>query len=305
MNSENSENTATRAGYVALIGKPNVGKSTLMNAIMGTKLSIVSDKPQTTRKRVMGIHSTDDLQIVFVDTPGVLEPKYELHRTMMEYVSEAIADADAVVVLVEATDPRRATEFLTEDFQKALKRSGKPTVLVLNKMDALKDRAEALPLLQKFTEMDIFKAVIPISALENKFVDDVLKELEQYIPEHEFYYDPEMLSTLPERFFVSELIREMVFELFKQEIPYSTEVNVVEFKEREAGKWFISAEIIVERTSQKGIIIGAQGSMIKKIGERARKKIEKHLQTPVFLELFVKVREDWRDNPQMLKGFGY
>ena len=294
-----------KTGYVAIVGKPNVGKSTLMNAIVGTKLSIVTPKPQTTRKNVLGIHTGEDVQIVFLDTPGALIPRYEMQRSMMGFVHQSIEDADVILALADATHGLHALNFLTDEFIEALKASGKPIILVLNKTDLLPDKKEILPLIVEFQKLGIFKEFFPISALKNRFVEDLLKSIASYLPEADFLYEPDFLSDQPERFFVAEIIRETIFLEYGQEIPYSCEINITEFREREAGKWFIGAEIIIERDTQKGIIIGAKGEKIKQVGKRARIQIEKHLERPVFLELFVKVRDNWRNNTTMLKSFGY
>lgn len=319
----------TKAGFVAIIGEPNVGKSTLMNAILGTKLSIVTPKPQTTRKSVLGIHTEGDTQIVFFDTPGVLKPSYGLHRSMMEFVRSSIEGADAVLVVVDVEkllsreqhrnrkkaqskrpeiEPKPSNDGLRSlmlKLQTRLETVGKPVVVALNKMDALFDKKLALPVMDALMKTGFVSHVAPISALENKYVDDLVAVLRTAMPEHEFYYDEEMLSTHPQRFFVGEILREAVFMSYKEEIPYSTEVNVVEFKERETGKWYISAEIIVERDTQKQIIIGKGASALKALGSTARQAIEQHLEMPVFLEIFVKVREDWRNSDAHLRSFGY
>lgn len=295
----------TKAGYVAIIGKPNAGKSTLMNSIIGTKLSIVTPKPQTTRKPVLGIYTTDEVQMVFFDTPGVLQPKYELQRTMMNYITEAISDADVVLVLVDVSEYKPGSDFFPKNFLKGLEQSGKPLILALNKIDLLKNVKNVLPIIEDFRKKEIFDEYIPMSALKETSVSELLKVIESKLPESPFFFDSEELSTQSERFFVSEIIREHIFRQFQQEVPYSTEVNILEFKERTKGKWYILADIIVERATQKAIIIGAKGSSIKRIGEKARKDIEEHLQMPVFLELFVKVRDKWRDDKNMLKSFGY
>ncbi len=295
----------TKAGFVALIGKPNSGKSTLMNAIMGEKLSIVTNKPQTTRKRVKGIYSADDFQAVFVDTPGIVKPKYQMHRSMMNYVEEAVVETDIITVIIDSDAMKKGYDVPNEYIINLLKKNKAPKILLLNKIDLDADIKKMLPLVDEMNKLGIFDEIIPISALKNSNIDTYLNVLKKYMPESPFYYDPEMLSTQPERFFVSEIIREHVFKGYSKEIPYSTEVNIIEFKEREEGKWFIHAEIIVERKSQKIIIIGKKGAKIKDIGQRARADIEEHLQMPVFLELFVKVRDKWRDNPTMLKHYGY
>lgn len=297
--------TNTKAGFIAIIGKPNAGKSTLMNSILGTKLSIVTHKPQTTRKRVLGICTNGNAQMVFFDTPGMLAPKYEMQRQMMQFVQNSIEEADILAMLVDLTKYSSDEEFLTPQFVEALKSSKKPIIAILNKIDLLKDVKEVLPVIADLNKLGVFKELVPICALKPTNAKDILAVFEKYLPESEFFYDEELLSTQNERFFVSELIREVVFNEFKDEIPYSTEVNITEFKEREFGKWYISAEIIVEKNSQKPIIIGAEGKKIRIIGELARKAIEQHLEMAVYLDLFVKVRDNWRNNKNLLKSYGY
>jgi GTP-binding protein Era len=294
---------STHCGFVAIIGKPNAGKSTLLNSLIGSKLSIITPKPQTTRKRVIGIYSVDDTQIVFIDTPGILKPRYEMQRIMMNYVHESVNESDLLLYLIDIKD------LMDSDFPgyaiDLLKSFTNPKIIILNKVDLIKDKKQILPVMDKIIKLGIFTEVIPLSALENDNTDILVNLIKKHIPEAPFYYDPELLSTQPQRFFVAELIRENIFNLFKDEIPYSTEVQIVEFKERSAGKWFISAEIFVERDSQKRIIIGAGGSKIKEIGEKSRMEIENHLELEVYLELFVKVRANWRDDKSRLSSMGY
>ena len=299
------EEINTKAGYIAVIGKPNVGKSTLVNAIIGTKLSIVTSKPQTTRKRVLGIYSTEEVQAIFLDTPGILKPKYELHKSMMNYVDEAIMDADLLFFMIDIDKFTDIDSYFGKELLDRLKSKQKPSIMIINKIDLLKDVKNVLPVISALSTMNYFDEFVPISALKNSGVDGLIDLIGKYLPESPFYYDPELLSTHPERFFVSELIREHIFKAYRDEIPYSSEVNIAEFKEREKGKWYISANIIIERASQKGIIIGSKGQKIKEVGERARQDIEEHLQMPVFLELFVKVREKWRNDKNLLKSYGY
>lgn len=295
----------TKAGFVAIIGKPNVGKSTLLNAVLGTKLSIVTSKPQTTRKRILGIYTRDNTQIVFFDTPGILKPRYELHRSMMGYINDSLETADIILVMLDATRENESNEFFNTEFLATLKKLNKPVVVAINKMDILHNKKKVLPLMANIHQSGFVQEIVPLSALENDNVRELIGALEKHVPEHDFYYDEEVLSEQPERFFVSELIREAVFTAYRDEIPYSTEVQIVEFKEREVGKWYISADIIVERDTQKGIIIGKGGTALKQVGEKARAAIEAHLAEPVFLELFVKVREDWRNNRTYLSSYGY
>jgi len=295
----------TKAGFVAIVGKPNAGKSTLMNSIIGEKLSIVTEKPQTTRKRVLGIYTKDNLQIVFTDTPGVLKPRYQLHEAMMGYVGESIETADMLLLIYDATNFSPEKSVIHHSFIQMLESAKKPIVLILNKADLIKDKKEILPIIAHFQTYNIFNEIVPLSAIEESSAYILIPILEKYIPESLFYYDEDILSTQNQRFFVSELLRESIFKCYDDEIPYLTEVFVTEFKERSAGKWYISAEIIVERDSQKGIIIGKGGAKLKEVGSKARMAIEDHLDMPVFVELFVKVRENWRSKKNLLKSYGY
>lgn len=295
----------TKAGFTAIIGKPNSGKSTLMNAVLGTKLSIVTRKAQTTRKRVVGIYSQDNLQIVFTDTPGIIEPKYELQKTMMEYVEETLKDADLIMLVIDATKFSTATDFFSEDTLKAITTARQPKIAVFNKIDLLKNIKELLPKINELSKLQLFDEIVPLSAKKSSGIDTLIQVLAKYIPENEFYYDAEYLSTQHDRFFVSEIIREQIFKFYSEEVPYSTEVQITEFKEREAGKWYIAADIVVERDSQKKILIGEKGQKIKQLGKRTRIKIENYLDMPVYLELFIKVREKWRKDRNRLKSFGY
>lgn len=293
-----------KAGFVAIIGMPNSGKSTLMNALMGEKLSIVTAKPQTTRKNVSAILSKEHSQIIFLDTPGILRPRYEMQRSMMRFLYESLDAADVISVIWNLEKDGENTELLATRFE-FLKNYNVPKVLILNKIDTYKDSKGVLPVIAKFQELGIFADIIPISALKAANTDALTQIFESHLPESEFYYPTDIISTLNERFFVSELVREKIFEQLKEELPYSTEVTITQFKEREANKWFISADIIVEKDSQKGIMIGKGGTMLKRIGAMARKDIEAHLQMPIFLELFVKVRDNWREKPNMLRSLGY
>jgi GTP-binding protein Era len=311
-NFSESQTPKTKAGYVAIIGKPNAGKSTLMNAIVGAKLSIVTAKPQTTRKRVLGILTENDVQIIFLDTPGILNPKYKMQTVMMDYVDNSIAEADCVMFIYDATRFNSHRPFSNEllDILKNINKNTSPKtkkniILLLNKFDLLKDRKEVLPMIDLLNKMDLFSDIIPISALKESNIDEIVSTISKYLSYSDFYYDPELLSTQPERFFVSEIIRENIFKSYSDEIPYSCEVNIVDFKEREFDKWFISAEIIVEKQTQKIIIIGSKGEKLKKVMEHSRHQIEEHLQVPTYIEVFVKVREKWRDNANFLRSFGY
>ena len=291
-----------RTGYVAIVGEPNVGKSTLLNALLNQKLSIVSARPQTTRQRVLGILSTDTAQMIFLDTPGLLRPKYLLHEKMVLSARLALQDADVVLLLTEAS---RGTE-LPEVVEEVLSQISpeKKLLLIINKVDTIQ-RQEVLPTISHFAQTGTFADVIPISALKSENLPDLLRTIEKYLPIHPPFYPVDNISEQPERFFAAELIREKIFQQFREEVPYSTAVEIVEFKERERGKTYISADIIVERESQKGIIIGKGGAALKTVGRRARTDIEEMVGHPVFLELRVKVREKWRESESLLKKFGY
>ena len=294
-----------KAGYAAIIGKPNSGKSSLMNAILGTKLSIVTRKAQTTRKKVNGIYTENNVQIVFIDNPGIIEPKYKLQKAMMEYVEASFVEADVIVLVIDVKTLRDFDEFFTEDLTEKLRVSKQPKIAVLNKIDLMHDIKQLLPVIDRISKLNIFKEIIPVSVKRKTGIKTLIDLIGGFLPEHEYYFDEDYLSNQNERFFVSEIIREHIFKFYSDELPYSTDVQITRFTEREVGKWFISADIIIERESQKKIIIGTEGSKIKTLGERARHDIEKYLQSQVYLELFVKVREKWRNDDSILKSFGY
>ena len=287
-----------KSGYVAIIGKPNVGKSTLMNAMLGHKLSIVTRKPQTTRHRVIGIHSAPEHQIIFLDTPGIIEPRYGLHDAMMGQVESAVRDADLLLFLHEATQEKPDTV--------SLKQAGdKPAFLVLTKMDLIPNE-KALPLVESYQELRAFDEVVPTSAKTGHNLETLVDLLVETMPEGPPFYPKEMISEHPERFFVAEIIREKAFQQYHEEIPYSLQVNIVEYEERDEGeKDFIDAEIVVTQDSHKGIIIGQGGSALKRLGTRARGDIEEFVQSPVYLQLHVKTRKNWRDRESYLRSYGY
>jgi GTP-binding protein Era len=301
---QSSINDSFRCGYVAIIGEPNVGKSTLMNGLIGQKLSIVTPKPQTTRHKVLGLLSTNEHQVIFLDTPGIIKPKYLLHEAMMAFASSALEDADVVLFMIDATDPKVGIDLTREEAFSRLTGLRKPVFLVINKADAV-NKVEILPVMEFYSRAFAFKEIFPISALKLDGTQGLLMAIVSQLPIHSPYYPLDIVSEQDERFFVSEIIREKIFEKYQQEIPYSTTVAIVEFKEREEGKTFISADIYVERDSQKGILIGKQGAALKQIGRWARKDIETFLQHTVFLELRVKVRKDWREDKEWLARFGY
>ncbi len=291
-----------RAGYVAIVGAPNVGKSTLMNALLGQKLSIVTKKPQTTRQRVLGILTDAESQMIFLDTPGLLEPRYLLHEKMLMVAQRALEDADVILVL---TEPSQGTSFSEQVEQRLFaKPLEKPLLLCINKVDTVA-KETLLPLIGAFSGSNRFKEIIPVSALKEDNLESLKSALRKYLHEHPAFYPGDSISEQPERFFVAELIREAIFEQFQEEIPYSTAVEIREFKEREEGKAYISADIVVERDSQKGILIGKKGFALKKIGSTARVRIERFIQRPVFLDLHVKVGESWRKRESWMKRLGY
>lgn len=294
-----------KAGYCTILGIPNAGKSTLLNTILGTKLSIISAKPQTTRKRVLGIHSSPTEQIIFLDTPGIMpRPTTLLHKAMLDQVRTSFNEADVAIVLAESNkDPEKALPEQWDTYVKAA--AGKPLILAISKIDLMKDRDMLLPLMQKYGDMALFKEIIPISSPKKHNIKQLLDLLHKYLPGNQAFYDTDQLSDQNERFFVSELIRECVFKKYGEEVPYATEVEIREFNERENGKWYINADIVVERESQKPIIIGKGGAAIKSLGQYARHDIEKFLEHPVFLELHVKTKSDWRNDKSALKNFGY
>lgn len=294
-----------KVGYVTILGLPNSGKSTLMNALLGQKLSITNKKPQTTRKRILGILSEENYQIIFLDTPGILKPTYLLQEKMMEDVNLSAADADVFILIIDISDEKEIKKTLRNEYLIELIDSKKrPIILTLNKVDLIRQE-EVKDFILKFEQMKKFDMVIPISASLNFNLQSVLTKIIEYLPEGPKFYPDYIIAEADERFFVSEIIREKILELYENEVPYSCEVLIADFKERENAKDYISAEIVVEKETQKPIIIGNRGRAIKKLGELARKAIEEFLQREVYLELRVKVRDKWRTNENMLKAFGY
>ena len=299
-----SESAATyfRSGFVAIIGRPNVGKSTLLNRILGEKIVITSDKPQTTRNRIHGIHTLPDAQIVFMDTPGIHQARSSLNKYMVDTALSSLKGADAVLFLVEATSPAGNRESL---ILQNLTGVEVPVFLVINKID-LVPKESLLPLIDSYSKLHPFHEVIPLSAATGDGVEQLVKAVRETLPEGPRYFPDDILSDVPERFIVAEIIREKVFRLTRDEIPYSVAVVIDSFKEREDGSLIsISATINVERDSQKGIIIGRKGEMLKRIGSQARQDIERLVAAKVFLELFVRVSRQWTENSRLLKEFGY
>lgn len=287
-----------KAGFVNILGNPNVGKSTLMNALVGEKLSIITNKAQTTRHRIMGIVSGEDFQIVYSDTPGIIQPNYKLQASMMSYIDHALIDADVFLYMVEGKSSLK-NPLVEEKLQK----TDIPLIILINKID-LGIQEEVIANLVYWQEKYPNAEVIPLSAKEQFNIEKVLDTIIDKLPYSPAYYDKEEMTTKSERFFVGEIIREKILLNYKKEIPYSVEVEVQSFKEQEF-LFKISTVIYVSRQSQKGILIGHEGKMLKKVGTEARADLEDFFGKKVFLELFVKVRKDWRDDEGELKKFGY
>ncbi|HZH95268.1 MAG TPA: GTPase Era [Flavisolibacter sp.] len=287
-----------KSGFVNIFGKPNAGKSTLLNALMHEKLAIVSPKVQTTRHRIKGILTTDEYQVIFSDTPGIIEPKYKLHEKMMQAVKGALEDADLALLLVDVNDKLEETDTIFSALRLKV-----PSFVVVNKTDSAspekKEKAKTF-----FTGKAYAKDIIFISALKGEGMEELLQKIMTQLPEGEPFYAEDELSDLPTRFFVAEIIREKIYSLFEEEIPYQATVVVSEFKQKST-LIKIRAEIIVQRESQKAIIIGGGGTMIRQIGTMARQEIESFVGQKVFLELFVKVRPNWRENEIFLREYGY
>ncbi|MCX6351779.1 MAG: GTPase Era [Bacteroidetes bacterium] len=289
-----------KAGYVNIIGKPNVGKSTLINALIGEKVAITSPKVQTTRHRILGIINTDEYQLIFSDTPGLIEkPSYLLHEKMIGFIKEAIEDADVIFYLSDITDIIENQRGFVEDLLK----KELPVYVILNKID-LKTQDEVTAIIAEWGKVVGVEKVVPVSALKKFNMDWLLKIAVSHLPECPPYFDKEFFTTRSERFLAAEVIREKIFYNYKQEIPYSVEVTVTSFLD-EPTIIRIAAEIVVNRASQKPILIGAGGEGLKKIGTQARKELEENYGKKVFLEIFVKVREGWRENKNSLRQFGY
>jgi len=294
-----SENQNHKSGFVNIIGKPNVGKSTLMNKLVGENVSIITSKAQTTRHRILGMLNGEDFQIVYSDTPGILKPQYQLHKSMMQFVRLSVEDADVLLLMVEVF------EKIDKDLlDPILRKTEGKIILLLNKIDLVKDPKEIEEKISMWKSYKEFDAIIPVSALKGTNLDKVFNEIINHLPIHPPYYPKDQFTDKPERFFASEILREKIFQTYKQEVPYSTEVVISEFKEDEK-IIRMRAEIYVERNSQKGILIGKKGAALKKIGTEARKDMETFFGKQVFLEQYVKVEKDWRHKKNKLSQFGY
>jgi GTP-binding protein Era len=289
-----------KSGYVSLTGRPNVGKSTLLNTILGEKVAIVSPKPQTTRNKIIGVKTLPDAQIVFIDTPGIHKPKHKLGELMVKQAKESVKEVDVILFMVEPEEPGSGDKFIID----ILKNMGKPVFLLINKVDTVK-KPLVLPVIEAYSKLYPFKEIIPISALAGDGIDVLIKTIVDYLPEGPKYYPDDILTDQLERFMVSEIIREKIIQQTEDEIPYSVAIEINQWSEREDGVVFIQANIYVEREGQKGIIIGKGGARLKTIGTNARLEIEKLLGTKVFLELWVKIKKDWRSSERILKELGF
>ena len=288
-----------RAGFVKIVGNPNVGKSTLMNQLVGEKISIATFKAQTTRHRIMGIVNTSDTQIVFSDTPGVLKPNYKMQEMMLQFSESALTDADILLYVTDVVEnPEKNTDFLAK-----VSNIDTPVILLINKIDLINQK-QLIALVDKWHRLLPNAEILPISA-QNKFgIDTLMKRIEKLLPESPAYFDKAQLTDKPAKFFVTEIIREKILRYYDKEIPYSVEVTVEQFKETPQ-HINISAIIYVERNSQKGIIIGHKGYALKKVSTEARKSLERFFDKGIYLEIFVKVQKDWRNSQKELANFGY
>jgi len=288
------------SGYVSIIGRPNVGKSTLLNSILGEKIAIVTPKPQTTRNKIMGIKTLPDAQIIFIDTPGIHRPRHKLGETMVRTALEALNEVDVILFMVEPYEPGKGDRAIID----LLKRVQSPVFLLINKIDIVK-KSDILLIIDHFKGLYPFKEIIPVSAIKQDGISLLIKTIHDYLPSGPTYYPDDLITDQMERFMVSEIIREKAMDMTEEELPYSVAVEVAGWKEREDGLISISCNIYVEREGQKAIIIGKRGAMLKSIGSAARVDIEKLLNTKVFLELWVKVKKNWRNDKQLLNELGY
>ena len=297
-----NDNQVYKSGFISIIGRPNVGKSTFLNRVIGQKIAIMSDKPQTTRNKVQGVLTGNDSQMIFIDTPGIHKPKHKLGDFMVKSAINALREVDVILFMVNAVEGiGRGDEYIIEKLE-GIKT---PIFLVVNKIDEVHPD-QLLPLIEKYKEKLDFKAIVPISALQGNNIESLLASIKKELPEGPQYYPADQVTDHPERFIISELIREKALHLTREEVPHSIAVVIDSIKTMEGKETVhVMATIIVERSSQKGIIIGKQGSMLKEIGQRARKDIELLLGSKVYLELWVKVQKDWRNKASVLRDYGF
>lgn len=293
--------TKFRSGFVAIIGRPNVGKSTLMNHLIGQKIAIMSDKPQTTRNKIHGVYTTDSSQIVFLDTPGIHKPQSKLGDYMMKTAEGALKEVEAVLFLIDVADGLGGGDrFIIEQ----LKKVDTPVFLVMNKIDKVHPE-QLLEIITQYKDLYPFAEIVPISALQGNNVETLLEQIQKYLPEGPQYYPADQVTDHPEQFVCAELIREKILHMTREEIPHSIAVGIEDMRVQENGVVYIGAVIYVERDSQKGIIIGKKGALLKEVGKQARRDIEALLGSRTFLELWVKVKKDWRNQERVLKDFGF
>lgn len=289
-----------KSGFISIIGRPNVGKSTFINQVIGQKIAIISDKAQTTRNKIQGVYTVEDAQMIFIDTPGIHKPKHRLGDYMVKVAESTLSQVDAVLFLIDAKEGYgKGDQYILDRLQKV---EG-PVFLIINKVDLIHPD-ELFPLIEIYKDKCNFEEIIPISALEGNNVTYLLDILKTHLPEGPKYYDDDQVTDHPERFIIAELIREKILQLTREEIPHSIAVVIENIERRKSNAMFIQAAIITERSTQKGILIGKQGSMLKDIGKKARIDIEGLLGTKVFLELWVKVQKDWRNNQKQLTQYG-
>lgn len=295
------DNHKFRSGFVAIIGRPNVGKSTLMNHLIGQKIAIMSDKPQTTRNKIHGVYTTDDTQIVFLDTPGIHKPQSKLGDYMIKTAESALQEVEAALFLIDASEGLGGGDrFIIEQ----LKKVNTPVFLVMNKIDKIEPE-QLLPLIAQYNELYTFAEIVPISALQGNNVGTLLEQITKYLPEGPQYYPADQITDHPEQFVCAELIREKILHMTREEVPHSIAVTIEDMRVQDNGVVYIGAVIFVERDSQKGIIIGKKGDMLKEVGKQARKDIEALLGSRIFLELWVKVKKDWRNQERILRDLGF
>ncbi|CAI8775696.1 MULTISPECIES: GTPase Era [Bacillus] len=290
-----------KSGFVSIIGRPNVGKSTFLNRIIGQKIAIMSDKPQTTRNKIQGVYTENDSQVIFIDTPGIHKPKHKLGDFMVKMAQTTLKEVDIVLFMVNAAEGfGRGEEFIIEKLQE----TKQPVFLVINKIDQVHPE-QLLELIDQYRKLHEFAEIVPISALDGNNIEALIGAIKKYLPEGPQYYPDNQVTDHPERFIIAELIREKVLHLTREEVPHSVAVVIDAIQKREGGAVYVNATIIVERPSQKGIIIGKQGKMLKEVGKRARFDIEALLGSKVFLEVWVKVQKDWRNKMSQLRDLGF